>query len=63
MKAQVIIDHRFLKEQYGIYRYSIVNIIKTHRRKKDGAVFWHQITYKGCDPIYMKPHELKILEE
>jgi hypothetical protein len=37
-KAQVIINDEYLKIHHGIYRYSIVNIISAHRRKKDGAV-------------------------
>lgn len=62
MKAQVIINDEYLKKHYKIYRYSIVDITKVHARKKDGAVFWYKVKYKGGkDEIIFRPHELRVL--
>lgn len=61
MKAQVIIDDKYLKEEHGIYRYSIIEITKVHSRKKDGAVFHYKGRYKGGEELYYRPHELKLL--
>lgn len=63
MRAQVIINDKYLQSVHHIYRYSIVEIIYTHARKKDGAVFYYKIQYKGGNIITMRPHELKILED
>lgn len=62
MRAQVIIDDDFLKTEHKIYRYSIVDITYTHKRKKDGAIFYYKATYKGGKEITYRPHEIKILD-
>lgn len=59
MRAQVIINNDYLKT-LGIYRYSIVDIVKTHTIR--GYVMWYRATYKGGEPIYYKPHEVIILD-
>ena len=59
MKLQVIINDKYLQSQ-GIYRYSIVDVVKTHKIR--GYVVWYKATYKGGDELYYRPHEVKPLE-
>lgn len=60
MRAQVIVNDKYLKS-LGIYRYSIVDIIKTHTIR--GYVMWYRATHKGGEPIYYRPHEVKLLSD
>lgn len=62
MRAQVIINDKYLKEAHGIFRYSIVEITHTHARKKDGAIFYYKVKYKDGKEITMHPHELILLK-
>lgn len=56
MRLQVLVNDNYLKSQ-GIYRYSIVNVIKTHMIR--GYVVWYKARYKGGPEMYYRPKEVK----